>query len=822
MQPLELGTLADVLGATSPRRGGGPVRRVIVDSRRCGPGDLFVALPGQHTDGHRFVQAALDAGAVAAIVQADYAGTGRSLLRVADPLSALQQLAAWVRRTSLRTVVAITGSNGKTIVKDALLRLMAGQRVYGNPGSHNSQLGVPLAVLGAPAGVDVAIFEAGASAPGEMARLAQILQPDHGAITNIGLAHIAGFGDRAITAREKLGLFKESRGWLVLPPDEPLLEPYLAGLSVRVVRRGRAPLPILVGQRDDGEGARLVVRFDNGDEHAVRIGTRSQPLIEDLMVAAGMAWQLGVPADAIMAGMEGFSPGPTRMEVWRAPEGVTLINDAYSADPMSVQAALRSATVGASAGGRRIFVFGGMRELGGREAAEHALVGEIARNQGFDRLVLLQQPALAHTATAFGEDRVTWVPSADAVREVIRSLASPGDVILIKGPRRDGLQDAARALWESMAPKRLIVDLAAIRENIARFRRLVGADVRILAMLKAWAYGTELARVARDLQAAGVNWIGVSAADEGAMLRRAGVHLPILVTLLDRGEVDKVIRYRLTPAVYSHAIADALIAAADRSGAIIDVHLHVDTGMGRLGVQPEDIAALARVVRDARGLRATGLMTHFSSADDPGADPYSHAQQAAFDASIAAVEAEGLTDLLKHAAASSAAARFSSAHYDMIRVGLAMYGVPPSLAAAAALPLQPALALVGRITHVTTFRRGQKIGYSGTYIVAEDALRAGVVGMGYNDGVPWRLSNRGHAMIRGQRVRFLGRISMDSLVVDLSDHPDVGIGEDVLLFGSHDGAHLPIEEVAALAGTIPYEVMVKVDSRRVQRLFVGD
>lgn len=814
--------LASLLPALRPRQPvpttETPVRGVTVDSRRCWPGDLFFALPGQRTDGHRFVQGALRAGAVAAVVGMDFSGEGR-LIRVDDPLAALQRLAAWYRRTHLQTVVAITGSNGKTIVKDALVRLLAGQAVYGSPGSHNSQLGVPLAVLSAPEGVSTAVFEAGVSAPGEMARLQSILQPDHGILTNIGLAHLAGFGSRAVTAREKLTLFKDARGWLLLP-DEPLLTPHLQAMPGQCYLHTHPRLP----QIEHQSGDRLAVRFPDGQCHDVQLGTRSAPLIADLLMAAGAAWLLGVGAEDIAAAMEGFSHGPTRLEVWRAPEGVTLINDAYSADPISVQAALRAAAAGGERG-RRIFVFGGMRELGDREDEEHALVGELAAREGFSRLVLLEQPPLRHTAAAFiaaqPEGAVTWVGSPSGVRDEIRAFAAPGDVVLIKGPRNDGLQDAARALWESMAPKRLIVDLAAIRENAARFKRRIGPSVQILAMLKAWAYGTELTRVASELQSAGVDWIGVSAADEGAMLRRAGVHLPILVTLLDKGEVDKVIRYRLTPAVYSEDIARALQAAAERAGAVVDVHLHVDTGMGRLGVQPRAIRALAELVADAPGLRATGLMTHFSCADDPGADAYSKAQLQRFQDAADAVEAAGLSPLLRHAAASAAAIRFPEARLDMIRVGLALYGVPPSAAAAEELPLQPALALLGRIAHITTFQPGQKIGYGGTFTVEDAPRRIGVVGMGYNDGVPWRLSGRGYGLLRGKQARFLGRVSMDSLVVDLSDHPEVEIGEDVLLFGAYDGEHLPITEVAEVAGTIPYELMVKVDSRRVQRLFVS-
>ena len=803
------------------------VRGVSVDSRRCRHGDLFFALRGAQTDGHRFVQQALDAGAVAAVV-CEGSGTGR--IQVDDTLAALQRLASWYRHHHISQVMAITGSNGKTIVKDALAGILAGQPgLFFSPGSHNSQLGVPLSVLAAPAGTRLGVFEAGASAPGEMSRLQRILQPSYGLLTNIGLAHVAGFGSRTVTAAEKLSLFNTAQlSWLILPPDEPLIDAHRGRLSCALHDHGRAPLPQVIRQQDRPDGAFITVSFPDGSQHGVHIGVRAPPLIADLEAAMGAAWLLcqdgtvSITAAEIVARIEGFSPGPTRMEVWRTPDGVTIINDAHSSDPISVQAALRA--VGGE--GRRVFVFGGMRELAERAADEHALVGRLAAERGFSSLVLLPDADLQHTAAAFlaasPSGEVAWVADRDAIREAVHARARPGDVVLVKGPRGEGLSTAARAIWESMAPRRLIVDLGAIGENIDSFRRLVGPSVKILAMLKAWAYGTELARVALDLQARGVDWFGVAAADEGAMLRRAGIHQPILVTLLDISEIDKVIRYRLTPAVYSIALAKALGEAAQHAGVTIDVHLQVDTGMGRLGVQSEEISDLADAVLASGHLRPAGLMTHFSCADRPDADAYSAEQLDRFEAAAAALAARGLEDLLEHTAASAAAVRFPRARKGMIRVGLALYGVHPSTVTAASLTLRPALALLGRIAHIAVFRKGQKIGYSGTYTVTDDARRVGVVGMGYNDGVPWRLSNRGHALIGGKKAPFIGRVSMDSLAVDLTDMPEVEVGEEVLFFGSYEGHTLSPEDVAELAGTIPYELMVRVDNRRVQRLFVGD
>lgn len=341
-------------------------------------------------------------------------------------------------------------------------------------------------------------------------------------------------------------------------------------------------------------------------------------------------------------------------------------------------------------------------------------------------------------------------------------------------------------------------------------------------MLKAWAYGTELGRMARWLQQSGIDWIGVSAADEGATVRRSGVHLPILVTLLDAEEIDKVVRYRLTPAVYSTALLDALEAAAEREEQVLDVHLKVDTGMGRLGVRPDEVFDVLARLKASRWLNPTGLMTHLSCADDPDADAFTQEQLARFEAAIAVAKSAGFDDLLFHASATSGAARFPESRYHMIRVGLGLYGIYPSPAVKEAVELQLALALLGRVVHVATYEPGQRIGYGGTYVVERPGTRIGIVQMGYNDGVPWRMSNVGTVRIGGHEASIVGRVSMDSLALDLTPLPHADVGDEVLLIGARDGVEVRPEDVAELAGTIPYEIMVKIDSRRVQRVFVGD
>ncbi|HLX08487.1 MAG TPA: alanine racemase [Thermoanaerobaculia bacterium] len=841
---LPLDQLAAIVGGELRCIGGDAVEAVAIDSRRLPPHALFVALRGRQADGHDFLDQAAAHGAAAALVRAGTPPAPLPTIAVASPLAALQRLAAWYRRAHLRQVVAITGSNGKTIVKDALYAQLVGTfAAAASPGSFNSQLGVPLAVLAAPPGTALSVFEAGISAPGEMAALREVLAPDRGILTNVGLAHIAAFAGRAELAREKLSLFADlpaDGGWLLLPDGDALVAAAAARLPCRLVRFPDDPaLPRLLGRTvidgSGGEGAagmseRLEVRFPSGAVRALRVRTRSAEIVEDVLLAVGAAHLLGVPEERIADSLADYAPPPTRLEVWRSPAGVILVNDLVSADPISVRAALRTTSELAAPGGRKVFVFGGMGELGPDAGAEYSAIGALAGEYRFDSLLLTDREGgggeLAATRDAYlaahPAGQAAVLAGVEAVRRRLRSLLAPGDTVLLKGPRHSGIAAAAVDLMDAMAPNRLIVDLGAVAGNIAAYRR-AGPRTRILAMVKALAYGSDLVRLSSWLSEAGIDHLGVSTADEGVELRRAGIQLPILVTLPTPGEAAKLARFALLPAVYSFALVEPLAAAARTAlpaGGRLAVHLKVDTGMHRVGVAPGEALALAEAVSASGALRVTGLMTHLASAEDPEADGDTRRQLARFDEARAALAAAGYGELLCHAAATAAAARFPEARYDMVRLGLGLFGLYPSAAVAAALPLQLAVTLLSRIAEVRTVAHGERIGYGGTYTVAAERLRVGVLPLGYHDGVPWSLSNRGVVLVDGQPAPIVGRISMDSLVVDLTAAPDAAAGSEALLFGVHHGAVLRPEEVAVRAGTIAYELLARLGPR-VQRVYVG-
>ncbi len=805
------------------------IDRIATDSRGVAPGALFVALRGEQTDGHRFLGDAFRNGASAALVAEDKVRGADlhpewPLILVPDTLRALQKLAAWHRREHIAKVLAITGSNGKTIVKDALRTLLAGREFLASPGSYNSQLGLPLAVLSAEKKEPLALLEVGVSQPGDMATLKNIAAPDYGILTNIGMAHLANFGTREAIAREKMSLFTElpNSGWLLLPAHEPTVMSYAKQLRCPVHHVGGSHQVLsmtAVSFTEDGQLLQLGTR--GAEPRNVHVSTRSAEIISDLYSAATAAYLLGMSVGEIAAALDGYTPTATRMELWSSPGGIRLINDAYSSDPISVRAALRSATMSAGRGGRRIFAFAGMRELGANSDREHAQVGAQAAECGFSHLFLVGNGELQSTAESFHaampEGQIARVNNPEQLKEQLLPLLRPGDTVLFKGPRNAGMVKAVRDLSGAIAQRCLWVNLAAIEENIARFRRHCGG-VHILAMLKAMAYGTDLLQLASWMSRLGVHHIGVSSANEGVAVRRAGADQEIFVFLCEPEDVDNLLRYRLTPVIYSPELVEAFARALAGSGRMLDVHLKVDTGMHRLGVDPEAAIQLAQRIRGSRVMRLTGVCTHFAAADDPNSDDFTNGQIASFDRTLNQLHSAGFDKLQVHAAATAGAVRFPQAHYNMVRIGIGLYGLYPSPSVEEGLQLQLAIGVTSRITSVQEFAPGDTLGYNRTF-TATRRTKIGVIPFGYDDGLPWGLSGKGHVLLEGQPAPIVGRISMDQMQVDLTDLRGVGVGAEVLLYGTHNGHTLRPELVAQQAGTIGHELLTRL-GERVHRIYV--
>jgi Alr-MurF fusion protein len=822
---VSIADLADIVGGrlTGWTPQADLVRHVTIHSQHIMQGSVFFALPGGRTDGHKFAHDALANGAVGVVLAEDQSQAhdyGGPVVQVPDPLESLQRLAKWWRSQLSATVVAVVGSSGKTVTKDALVQILgADRRVFGTPGSFNSQVGVPLALLDCPADCDVAVLEAAATEPGEMSLLQDIIHPDHVVFTNLGTRHASNFPGAEAHVRELLSITGgNADGWLVIGDPQPAVRSVADGLAGRSYYRGDATvIPAFTILESNPRSTLARVSFPGTADGHVLIQTPFEEILMDIEVALAASWLLGVePATALQA-LADYTPTETRMEVWQSPDGWTVVRDVATTDAVTLGTALQVSRRLARRSSRFSVVLSDPLESCKAESLD--ALGRTLGSSRVDSLWALECAShreIGATLTATGSGvEVRYFASLEEMRPILRDHLGSDDIVLIESPRERSLADVTSTLIEPLAPTRLYIDRAALESNVIAFRRLIGPQIQLLAMVKGLAYGTNAIHVSRSLQAAGVDQLGVATVDEGVALRRAEVSLPILVTLATSTEMDKVIRNDLTPQIYTPSMLDSVILHARMSTRRqpLKIHLEIETGMHRTGFEPADAIKALERLRGEPSVSLAGLMTHFACADLPGEDDFTRKQISRFMEVTRAAEELGFKDFIRHAANTAGAIRFPEARLDMVRVGIGLYGVYPSLETAHQINLTPVVALVSQIVEIQDLAEGDRVGYGGTYRAPAGGRRVAVVAAGYHDCVPRSLSNFGYVSVDGRKCRILGIVSMDSMVVDVSDCPGAAVGSDVLIYGRHGGSSVPIEEVASAMDTIPYELLSRVQPR---------
>ena len=411
----------------------------------------------------------------------------------------------------------------------------------------------------------------------------------------------------------------------------------------------------------------------------------------------------------------------------------------------------------------------------------------------------------------------------DALQEHLDRFLRAGDVVLFKASRAVGLDRVASRLLESVGPTRLVIDLGAIRQNFHAIRRRLGQGVGVMAVVKSFGYGNDATRVSMTLAREGVQALAVAYPDEAIPLRQMGLDLPILVNNTLASEADKIVKYNLTGLVYSERTALALERHAAHAShpTIVDVHLKIDTGMRRVGLEPHAALEFARWCRSLPHLRIVGAMTHLAAADDPLEDDFTQSQLERFDACVKALEQDGFELHTVHAANTSAAWRFPESRFDMVRVGIGLYGLHPSDAvASSAHGTRSAMTFETRIIHLKWIEAGESVGYGRSW-VAKRRTRVATIAVGYNDGFSRAMSNGGEVLVRGARVPVIGRVCMDVTMIDVTDLGErVALDDPVILFGQSGEERITVDALAARAGTISYEILTNI-SPRVRRIFTA-
>ncbi|MGA1380771.1 MAG: alanine racemase [Schleiferiaceae bacterium] len=753
------------LRAAQPQR---IVRRMATDSRttQTEPA-LFWALSTPSGDGHRHLAEAAERGCVAAVVSASAWAdvSGLDVLVVADVWEALYRLAAAHRAAYRGPVVAITGSNGKTSVKEQLAHLLGDPTVARSPRSYNSKLGVPLSVLQFPLDASMWIVEVGISQQGDMARFTPWLHPTHGIFTGLGDAHDAGFANREAKLAEKWSLFGGVQALLVAESFASANE--LTSQLATQPTSQRANQQFVPGDFLRAEGARWI----GPDGQVFAVPTESAAERSNAQLALAACYALGrVPHD-----FDSRPRGPLRVERRAARwAGGALLVDRYALD-----------------------------EASAREALE----------------LLIQEPASPKTALIFDADSARWDAAVARWKQefpaVELHVVAPQDsalewgqdgAVLLKG---HGVEAAVEARSARQHDSYVELDVDALAANLRHYRSKIPAETRIMAMIKANAYGLGAVPVARALERHRLDYLGVAYPEEGRELREAGIRTPIMVLNPGDPSFELMLRYRLEPELFSwerlRAFAEAYARHPEALGEVL-VHVKVDTGMHRLGFAPHEGRAVAEAIRAIPGVRVASVLSHFAAAEDPVLDAFTRQQWAAFSAFADDLERGLGIKVWRHMANTAAVARHPWAAGDMVRLGIGLMGA--SLDAADAAELQPVVQVTTTVSQLRWVPAGEGLSYGCTDVASTDRLIA-TLPIGYADGIPRALSNgRGRAFAHGRFMPIAGRVCMDMLMVDATG-VDLAVGDRVELLGPH----VDLESVAAACGTLSYEVLTGLSPR---------
>lgn len=644
--------------------------QITIDSQRIASKHaLFVPLKGMTEDGHSFIPQASKVGARYALVRYGWSThedlKNLKLLYVEDPLRAFQEIAGTYRRQKKCQVVAIAGSYGKTMVKDLLENmLLSTHTVVASPESFNSQIGVPLSLLTITDNHTVALIEVGISHKEEMDILSEMICADFSIITHIGKKHIVTLRDLDTIAHEMLKIVKlpPEKHWAIIPKDPHILKQLKEPRPHHHFWNDYNPeLPHSIFTSQE-HGSRMPYRVDfpDGNTHFGLITSGFNYFVDLMNITVKAAWLLGGNSSCISETLKNYTPEPMRTEIWKSADGATFINDTYCSDPQSVDAALRR-MLSESQNHRKVFVFGGMRGKNIREI-EYRRIGKAIHRARIDLLVVYGphpfDPLIDEVTKLSPDTEIIKCSSYKEALTLLQGRIKKNDLVLVKGEHKQSLDSIAEAFNDSICSNQCIINLAAIAENLTRLRNKLPKKTRVMVMVKALAYGTDEVRMAKFLESANVDILGVSYVDEGVALRRASAKQSIFVINAAIYEAAKVVKWGLEIGVSEPSLIEAVANEASRQNKVIKVHLHVDTGMGRFGCRPEVAISLAKLVQDCPHLELEGVMTHFACADNPAQDEFTLLQAKRFDAVIEELKVHGIHPKWCHAANSSACVRF--------------------------------------------------------------------------------------------------------------------------------------------------------------------
>ncbi len=801
------------------------VEHLLLDSRKVlfPSTSVFFALSGPRRNGNGFVEELYNKGVRFFIVDEQFtkeqanAFPQANIAQVVDVLVALQTLTAFHRNQFAIPVIGITGSNGKTIVKEWLYQLLQDDyNIVRNPKSYNSQTGVPLSVWQMNEQHTLGIFEAGISLPNEMERLQKIIRPSIGVFTNIGEAHDEGFTDTKQKINEKLKLFSQSDVLIYCADDAAINK------AVNQFKNQNNNLQLFSWGKDKTATVQIISIEKKKDATNITFTFHLSPFtctipftddasIENAITCCCVLLYLKVDAKTIADRIQLLRPVEMRLELKEGINNCSIINDSYSADINSLTIALDFLQQQRQHN-KRTLILSDILQSGKSSEALYAALAIILQQKNINRLIGIG-PEISKQKEFFKNIAETFFFASTAeFKQQFHSLHFHNETILLKGARLFEFEQLVHLLEQQVHQTVLEINLNAITHNLKAYQQQLKAGVKMMAMVKAFSYGSGSFEIANLLQFHKVDYLAVAYADEGVELRKAGITLPVMVMNAEESTFDVMVYHNLEPELYSMSMMQAFENYLLRNGiSNYPVHIKLDTGMRRLGFEESDLDALSNSLRSSKVFKVQTVFSHLAASDAVAHDEFTQTQATSFFKGCAILQEAIPYPFLRHVANTSAIHRHKELQLDMVRLGIGLYGVDsnPTMQE----QLRNVTTLKTTISQIKKVKAGESVGYNRKGIAAKDSMIA-TVRIGYADGYPRLLSNgAGKMWLKGKLVPVIGNVCMDMIMLDVTG-VDAKEGDEVIVFGEQ----LPLSTLAAWAQTIPYEIVTGI-SQRVKRVY---
>ncbi len=818
MANYSLRSISEITGGSTEGNTDLTIDRILTDSRSAAVPEsvLFFALRGKQHDGHRFITELYQRGVRAFVVSEIPGGSKQypeaGFILVQDTLNALQALAGYHRSRYSCPVVAITGSNGKTIVKEWLFHCLSGNiSITRSPKSYNSQVGVPLSLWLMDENTQMGIFEAGISLPGEMEKLSDMIRPDTGIFTNIGEAHQENFKSLDQKIAEKLKLFYNCRTLIFCGDNEAIRKGITETPEMAHVRlltwslRGKGDINI--SNISNGNLKTSFRAVYNGSLMEITIPYTDPASLENSLHCLALMLLMEIAPETIISGMSDLPPVAMRLEQKSAINNCTLINDSYNSDLNSLSIAL-DVLDRQFQHGKKTLILSDILQSGIKHTELYGRVATMVREKGVTRIIGIGS-TISENSGLFTIQGKFYAGTDDFIAgfdpEDFRNEA-----ILLKGSRKFEFEKIAALLEQKKHTTRIEINLQALAHNLNHFRSLLKPGTKTMVMVKALSYGSGRHEIAGILQFQRVDYLGVAIADEGVSLRNAGINLPVMVMNPESESFDTIIQHRLEPEIYSFGILDLFYKAVSRNQEInYPIHIKLDTGMHRLGFLQDQTDELCRELGKYKNVHVCSVFSHLAGSDEKRFDEFTLTQIENFrKASEKIIQSLGYP-VIRHILNTSGIERFPEAQFDMVRLGIGLYGI----SCVDQSKLRNVSTLKSTILQIKRVEPGETVGYSRSGRPVRSSL-IGIVPVGYADGLNRKLGNgNGCFIVRGKPAPTIGNICMDMTMIDITG---IGAaeGDEAIIFGEDN----TVISLADKLGTIPYEILTNI-SDRVKRVY---